>query len=109
MRQMSASSICEAETVAFSIWCNSACTCCLCSCWLPVLLQTVVEDGRCAAVLTEQSVVSINDLVSETSERLEFRDAVVKLSIGEHRCMQGPNTQFQQSCTSLLLTCVIAP
>lgn len=43
----------------------------------------VVEDGCFSAALMESNIVSVSDMVSETSERLEFRDAVVKMSIGE--------------------------
>lgn len=46
-------------------------------------LQMVVEDGCFSAALMESNIVSVSDMVSETSERLEFRDAVVKMSIGE--------------------------
>jgi hypothetical protein len=42
----------------------------------------VVEDGRFAAALTEPNIVSISDMGAETSERLTFKDAVVKTSIG---------------------------
>jgi hypothetical protein len=45
-------------------------------------LQAVVEDGCFTAALTEPNIVSVSDLVEGTSERLEFRDAVVKMSIG---------------------------
>lgn len=50
-------------------------------------LQTSVEDGRFAAALTEQTVVSVSDMAAETAERLEFRDAVVKMSIGACLCV----------------------
>jgi hypothetical protein len=52
------------------------CVCCCCP-------QMVVEDGCFSAALMESNIVSVSDMVSETSERLEFRDAVVKMSIGE--------------------------
>jgi len=55
-------------------------------------LQTVAEDGRFAAALTEQNIVSIRDMVAETSEKLEFRDLVVKMSIGMLPCGLHTNT-----------------
>lgn len=48
-----------------------------------ILAQAVVEDGCFTASLTEPNIVSVSDLVHETSERLEFRDSVVKMSIGQ--------------------------
>lgn len=59
-------------------------------------LQTVAEDGRFAAALTEQNVVSIRDMVAETSEKLEFRDLVVKMSIGMLPC--GLHTNPGPAC-----------
>jgi hypothetical protein len=47
--------------------------------WFP---QAVVEDGRFAATLAEQSIISVSDMLSETTERLEFKEPVVKMGIG---------------------------
>lgn len=46
------------------------------------LLQAVVDDGCFAATLTASNSISISDMGAETSERLDFRDAVVKMAIG---------------------------
>ncbi|KAF6258571.1 intraflagellar transport protein 80 [Scenedesmus sp. NREL 46B-D3] len=46
------------------------------------LLDVRLEDGRVAAVLEGERLVSVVDCVSETQERLEFRDPVVKMSLG---------------------------
>lgn len=42
-----------------------------------------MEDGCFTAALTEPNIISVSDLLEGASERLEFRDAVVKMSIGE--------------------------
>lgn len=42
-----------------------------------------MEDGRVSACLAEERVVRVTDMLSETQERLEFRDRVVMMSAGE--------------------------
>lgn len=54
---------------------------------LAVLLDVRVEDGRIAAVLDSERTISVIDMVSETRERLEFREPVVKMSLGELRSL----------------------
>jgi hypothetical protein len=50
---------------------------------MAALLDVRLEDGRVAAVLEGERLVSVADCRSETQERLEFRDPVVKMSLGE--------------------------
>jgi hypothetical protein len=61
------------------------------SCAAAVLLlhQAVVEDGSFTAALVEPAIVIVRNLVDGTSERLEFRNAVVKMSLGE-ACVSLP-------------------
>jgi hypothetical protein len=54
-----------------------------CAAVVLLLHQTVVEDGTFTAALVEPTVVVVSNLVDETSDRLEFRNAVVKMSLGE--------------------------
>jgi hypothetical protein len=50
---------------------------------MAALLDVRLEDGRVAAVLEGERLVTVVDCLSETQERLEFRDPVVKMSLGE--------------------------
>lgn len=50
---------------------------------MAALLDMSVEDGRVIAVLESEKTVSVTDFMSETRERLEFREPVVKMSLGE--------------------------
>jgi hypothetical protein len=50
---------------------------------MAALLDVRLEDGRVAATLEGERLVSVVDCRSETQERLEFRDPVVKMSLGE--------------------------
>lgn len=54
-----------------------------CTAAMLLLHQAVVEDGSFTAALVEPTIVIVSNLVDETSERLEFRNAVVKMSLGE--------------------------
>lgn len=45
-------------------------------------LQARAEDGQVCAVLSEERVISVTDMASETHERLEFRDPVLQMSLG---------------------------
>ncbi|WIA18978.1 hypothetical protein OEZ85_003645 [Tetradesmus obliquus] len=49
---------------------------------MAALLDVRLEDGRVAAVLEGERLVVVADCRSETQERLEFRDPVVKMSLG---------------------------
>lgn len=50
---------------------------------LAVLLGRRVEDGHIAAELVTEKVISIADLFSEATERLEFRESVLKMKLGK--------------------------
>lgn len=49
---------------------------------LATLLKVRLEDGRTVAVLDDERLIIVSDMMNETKERLEFRDPVVKLSLG---------------------------
>lgn len=55
---------------------------------LAALLDVSVEDGRVVAVLETEKSVSVSDLMLETRERLDFREPVVKMSLGKHAANQ---------------------
>jgi hypothetical protein len=62
-------------------------------------VQAVVEDGRVSACLAEERVVHVTDMLSETQERLEFRDRVVMMSAGE----AGWRRRYVQTARSCVL------
>ena len=52
----------------------------------PLPLQVVdisMEDGRVRANMPDDRKIVVQDIVSETTDELEFRDKVIKTSLGE--------------------------
>ena len=42
-----------------------------------------MEDGRVRANMPDDRKIVVQDIVSETTDELEFRDKVIKTSLGE--------------------------
>ena len=42
-----------------------------------------LEDGRVRANLQDERKIVVQDIVSETTDELDFRDKVIKASLGE--------------------------
>jgi hypothetical protein len=68
---------------------------------MAALLDVRLEDGRVAAVLEGERLVTVVDCLSETQERLEFRDPVVKMSLGRFGVCS--TERFQAMCNALLV------
>lgn len=46
------------------------------------LIDIRLEDGRVHVVLVDERHIQVHDILSETKEQLDFRDPVVKMSLG---------------------------
>ena len=54
-----------------------------------------LEDGRTRANLEDDHKIVVQDIVSETTDDLEFRDKVVKISLGFNHLVVATSTQCQ--------------
>lgn len=70
---------------------------------MAALLDVRLEDGRVAAVLEGERLVVVADCRSETQERLEFRDPVVKMSLGEWAVWVAGGLCMAGSCASFTI------
>ena len=49
----------------------------------PQVVDISMEDGRVRANMPDDRKIVVQDIVSETTDELEFRDKVIKTSLGE--------------------------
>lgn len=76
-----------------------------------VVVQVVdiqLEDGRVRVNLEDDHKIIVQDILSETLDELEFRDKVVKISLGEGRWPggQGVHTLHRAASHCIASCCV---
>lgn len=57
------------------------------------LVDMSLEDGRVHAVLEEDHKITVHDILSETTDDLDFRDRVIKISLGFGHLIVATSTQ----------------
>ena len=64
-------------------------------CPVSQVVDVSLEDGRVRANLQDERKIVVQDIVSETTDELDFRDKVIKASLGEGWGAEGGVGRFQ--------------